>query len=193
MSSRLPPNIDVVFKTSTEVQSADMRSGSTSSPSPQCEPAHYTYCIQFRIADETGQDFRVIDHAVKGTSDIWEVTSLTTFKLKMRGGGTSGSLLLSNSKSSELFSVAAGMHNDKPWCDIVVDVPDNALAQLITNSYYESRPGRFSANSDKNETTSSRGTIISLTISDLQWDGERIATVLIRNRGQISTSAPPPD
>ncbi|KAI9462626.1 hypothetical protein F5148DRAFT_1286402 [Russula earlei] len=177
-NSRLPPpyNIDVVSTTSTEVQSTDLRSGSTSSP---------------RIADETGQDFRVIDRAVKGTSDIWEKTSLTTFKLKMRGSGTSGSLLLSNNNSSELFSVAAGMHNDNPWGDIVVDVPGYAVSQLITDSYYESRSGRLSANSKKEERTSSRGTTIFLTISDLQWDGERIATVLIRDRGQIST--PPPE
>ncbi|KAI9462631.1 fungal fruit body lectin-domain-containing protein [Russula earlei] len=193
-NSRLPPpsNIDVVSKTSTEVQSADLRTGNTPR-SRQPEPVHYAYRIQFRIVDETGQDFRIIDRAVKGTSDIWEVTSLTTSKLKMRGNGTSGSLLLSNSKSFESFSVAAGMHNDKPWCDIVVDVPGNAVSQLITNSYYESRSGRLSANSEKEERTSSRGTIISLTISDLQWDGERIATVLIRNRSHISTSAPPPE
>ncbi|KAI9462632.1 hypothetical protein F5148DRAFT_218669 [Russula earlei] len=106
----------------------------------------------------------------------------------MRESGASGSLLLSNSKSSESFSVVAGMHDDNPWCDIVVDVPGNAVSRLMTDSYHGSRSGRLSANS---EMTSSRGTIISLTISDLQSDGDRIATILIRNRGQIST--PPPE
>ncbi|KAI9460335.1 Cytolysin/lectin [Russula earlei] len=113
--------------------------------------------------------------------------SHTDFKLKMGGSGTSGSLLLSSSKSSESFSVAAGIHNYSPWCDILVDVPANAVSQLITDSYYQSRSGRLWATSVKEEKTSARGTIVSLTISDLQWDGDRIATVLIRSGGQIST------
>ncbi|KAI9452021.1 hypothetical protein F5148DRAFT_1152321 [Russula earlei] len=182
-SSRLPSpsNTDIASETIPEV-----RTSHNPSPrrSPQPEPVHFASRIQFKIVDETGQDFHVIDHAVKGTSDIWEVTSLTTLKLKIRESGTSGSLLLSNGKSSESFSVVAGMHDDNPWCDIVVDVPGNAVSRLITDSYHESRSGRLSANSEK---TSSRGTIISLTISDLQSNDERIATVLIRKGGQIST------
>jgi Fungal fruit body lectin len=99
-------------------------------------------------------------------------------KLCMTGSGRSGSILLKNDTVPEFVSVAAGIHNYKPWCDILTDLPDGANSSGITLSYYQSRSGRLWDNLTTYERASSQGTFISLVISE-SWDGTFIAKVTI--------------
>jgi hypothetical protein len=124
--------------------------------------------------------FRVIDKALRDPSiDKWTDLSDMNLKLSMTGSGRSGSILFKNDTVPELFSVAAGIHNYHPWCDIIIDLPDEARASGITLSYYQSRSGKLWENLKKYETTSSQGTFISLVISE-SLDGSYVAKVTIR-------------
>ena len=119
------------------------------------------------------------------TTDQWTVLSDMNLKLSMAGSGSSGSILLKNDTVPEFFSVAAGIHNYKPWCDILTDLPDEANSNGITQSYYQSRSGRLWDNLKAYETTSSQGTSISLVISE-SWDGTFVAKVTIRKGTSVT-------
>jgi hypothetical protein len=128
----------------------------------------------------------VIDKALRDPSiDKWTELSDMNIKLSMTGSGRSGSLLFKNDTVPELFSVAAGIHNYNPWCDILTDLPDEAKANGITLSYYQSRSGRLWDNLKTYETTSSQGTLISLVISK-SWDGTFVAKVTIRGATSVA-------
>lgn len=62
------------------------------------------------------------------------------------------------------------MHNYRPWCDILTDLPEEAKANTITSSYYGARSGRLWDNFDKFETISNKGTKLSMAIT-MAWDG----------------------
>ena len=128
----------------------------------------------------------MIDKALRDPSiDKWTVLSDMNLKLSMTGSGRSGSILLKNDTVPEFFSVAAGIHNYHPWCDILTDLPDEANSNGITQSYYQSRSGRLWDNLKAYETTSSQGTSISLVISE-SWDGTFVAKVAIRKETSIA-------
>ncbi|KAI9460334.1 Cytolysin/lectin [Russula earlei] len=99
----------------------------------------------------------------------------------MSHSGKSATLLFEDGSSLERFSIAVGMHNYNPWCDIITDLPAEVKLSILNKTYYESRSGRLWANSTREEKVSSRGTKVLLNISDLQWDGSYMVTITISN------------
>ena len=155
--------------------------------SESVDDQNYQYRIRFEIVTNSQDQFRVIDKGLRDPSiDKWTNLSDMNLKLSMTGSGRSGSLLFKNDTVPELFSVAAGIHNYNPWCDILTDLPDEAKANGITHSYYQSRSGKLWDNLKEYEMTSSRGTFISLVISE-SWDGSFIAKVTIRKETSVAS------
>ncbi|KAI9452016.1 hypothetical protein F5148DRAFT_1237542, partial [Russula earlei] len=90
-------------------------------------------------------------------------------------------LLFEDGSSLERFSIVVGIHNYNPWSDIITDLPAEVNLSILNKMYYESRSGRLWANSTREEKVSSRGTKVLLNISDLQWDGSYMGTIMISN------------
>ncbi|KAI9452022.1 Cytolysin/lectin [Russula earlei] len=140
----------------------------------------YAFRIVLYIVDKTTDGFHVaIRNVFVPDNDLWETFSPTQLRLCMSRSGTSATLLFKDCSSSERFSIALGIHNDKPWCDIVLNLPDNADLSIINNSYYKSRVKPLEANSTRARRVSSRGTTVLLEISEMEWDGGYTAKVTI--------------
>ncbi|KAK7688526.1 hypothetical protein QCA50_008064 [Cerrena zonata] len=183
LEANLPNNNSV----STLVQnspSAQSRPGSPLSTAKTESIVTYQYRMRFQFDAINGEAFRAIDKGLclNSTYDKWEDLSDSSFLLYLHHSGTSGSLLLLNDKTGERFSVAAGMHNYRPWCDILTDLPEEANSDTITSSYYGSRSGRLWDNFDKFETTSNMGTKLSMAIT-MAWDGSYDVKVAIIQAG----------
>ena len=154
--------------------------------SESVDDQNYQYRIRFEMVNHSQDQFRVIDKGLcQPSNDKWTNLSDMNLKLSMTGSGSSGSLLFKNDTVPELFSVAAGIHNYHPWCDILTDLPDEAKANGITRSYYQSRSGRLWDNLKTYEKKSAQGTFISLVISE-SWDGSFIAKVTIRKETSVA-------
>ena len=178
-----PPQEYVVFH--YDVLSCRFSHTITSQHSSQSvDDQHYDYHIRFEIVTDSQDQFRVIDKVLRDPSiDKWTNLSDMNFKLSMTGSGKSGSLLFKNDTVAELFSVTAGIHNYRPWCGIATDLPDEATARGITQSYYG--PQARSWDHDKYELTSLKGTFISVDISQ-SWDGTFITKVTIRKATSVA-------
>lgn len=82
--------------------------------------------VFFRVVEET-----IWKNANGGTWDEVDGYHL----LRMGGSGTCGSLrLLSN--TNESYIVTLGVHNYKPWGDILTDLTSDQTACVITPGYY---------------------------------------------------------
>ena len=139
----------------------------------------------FQFVNERQDQFRVIDKAVRSpTVDRWMNLSDMDLKLSMTSGGRSGSILLKNDTVPGLFSVTAGIHSSlEPWCDILIDLPDEANANGINRLYYQSRLER---SRDACKRTS-KGTSVSIASSDLSGDGTYIAKATIRKESPMTS------
>jgi Fungal fruit body lectin len=136
----------------------------------------YPYRIQLNVVNQTQDQFRVIDKALRDPAiDKWTNLSGMDLQLNMTGSGRSGSILLKNDTVHELFSVTVGVHNYHRWSSIVTDLPDAANAGGINQAYY---PAQHEWDYDTFKRKSSRGTLISVDIS-ISWDGTNVAKITI--------------
>ena len=144
----------------------------------------YPYRILFQFVNESRDQFRVIDKALRDSIiDKWTNLTGMDLKLDMSSSGRSGSLLLKNDTVPELFSVTAGIHNNlDPWCDVLIHLPDEANADGINQLYYQSR---LEQSRDACKRTS-QGTSISIVTSDLSGDGTIVAKATIRKETPVA-------
>ena len=141
----------------------------------------YTYRIRFEVTTRAQDSFSIVDKGLREPeSDGWQHLPDDHVQLNMDHSGTSGSLIFQGASTRERFSIAAGVHNYNPWCDILTDLPPEACANVITRSYYEARSGRLWDNFKEYNITSSIGTKVSIAIA-MAWDGTFVAKVEIRS------------
>lgn len=144
--------------------------------SQSIDDQQYPYRMLFEIVNESGDQFRVIAKALHDPIiDKWTNLSGMALKLNMTGSGRSGSILLKNDTVPELFSITAGIHDFYPWCDILPNLPDEASADRINQSYHQSQFERNWSNACKR---TSKGTSISISSSELR-DGTFVAKVTL--------------
>ncbi|KAK7688527.1 hypothetical protein QCA50_008065 [Cerrena zonata] len=190
---------EVMVSQSNSVTDASNASSDTieadSNPSPipqhksQSPEQPYPYRMRFEVSTFAQETYRIDDKGLRDSSiDEWQELPNGSVQLCMDHSGTSGSLIFQGSSSGERFSVAAGIHNYNPWCDILTDLPPEAYADAITVSYYGPRSGRLWDNFKEYSIQSSKGTQLSIVIS-MAWDGTFVAKVTIAS--DSSSSAPP--
>ncbi|KAM3475025.1 hypothetical protein MY8738_007610 [Beauveria namnaoensis] len=84
-------------------------------------------------------------------------------RLTMGGSGTSGILRFLADVGNEIFVIAVGVHNNKPWCDIVANLTQGNTGVAILAEYYndqdparvkarEAQRSKWSAKNDKGRT-----------------------------------------
>ncbi|KAH9946726.1 lectin [Amylocystis lapponica] len=96
-----------------------------------------SYTILVRTTDTTQGRFflseKTVWHFANGGT--WSDTNgLQT--LTMGGSGTCGGIRLISSDRSEVIFVAVGIHNYKPWCDIVPDLTIEDTSLKVHPQYY---------------------------------------------------------
>ena len=99
-----------------------------------------SYTITARIFNtDTGSFFRPCEQTVWqfANGGTWD-QSEGTYVLKMGGSGTCGSLRFV-SDTDENFIATLGVHNYKPWCDIVTNLTPDQTGVIITPQYYSSQ------------------------------------------------------
>ncbi|KAI9462627.1 hypothetical protein F5148DRAFT_968028, partial [Russula earlei] len=95
------------------------------------------YRIQFRVVDTTTEGFYIAaKNLLNPEDDLWETFSPTQLRLCVTDSERSGTLLFEDRSNSERFSIAAGIHNGKPWCDIITNLPAKAKLPVINKTYY---------------------------------------------------------
>lgn len=90
--------------------------------------------IKLRIINDTEDDIRVLDkHG--GSADAKWTYMKHGYALTMSHSGTSGSILF-ESTWAERFVLVTGVHNHKRWCDVNVDVSEDASLESVHKKYY---------------------------------------------------------
>ncbi|KAG9006207.1 hypothetical protein FRB94_000902 [Tulasnella sp. JGI-2019a] len=94
------------------------------------------YTIKVTIVQDRKPPFDIDDlgtHCDTGTWDADPITS--TFTLTMNESGTSGALLYRRPDKDSCCFVL-GVHNYKPWCNVVTDLSPTDTATSILNTFY---------------------------------------------------------
>lgn len=97
-----------------------------------------SYSIQVRVYQTNNNAFfRIVE---KG---VWYYANGGTWSdkdgdltLAMGGSGTSGVLRFMTTEGKEAFFIAMGVHNYKPWVDIVTGLADNVTGVKALPEYY---------------------------------------------------------
>ncbi|MCO5598951.1 hypothetical protein L7F22_053055 [Adiantum nelumboides] len=81
--------------------------------------------------------FRIVEKTAfyYGNGATWAEVDDGEQVLSMGSSGTSGTLRFMNPQG-EYFLVALGVHNNKRWCDIAVDLPSSSTGVEIHPTYY---------------------------------------------------------
>ncbi|GLB42678.1 hypothetical protein LshimejAT787_1201270 [Lyophyllum shimeji] len=87
------------------------------------------------------------------------------FVLTMGGSGTSGMMRFLDTATGEVFAVLVGVHNWKPWCDVVTDLTTKDTCMEIHPSYYAGGKRSGIALVESMEKVSAAGKKISLKIT----------------------------
>ncbi|KAM3499654.1 hypothetical protein MY11210_009598 [Beauveria gryllotalpidicola] len=126
-----------------------------------------SYNVQVRIYQvDTKCYFYVVEEGVwkYANGGTWEACNGSR-KLTMGGSGTSGMLRFKSDGSSEAFVVALGVHNYKPWVDIVTNLANDVTAVSCLPEYYNDQdPARVKAREaqrDKYSVKNNQGRTIS--------------------------------
>jgi hypothetical protein len=96
-----------------------------------------SYTITARICNTNpGAFFRPVEQTVwkYANGGTWDQVE-GTYVLKMGGSGTCGSIRFV-SDTDENFIATLGVHNYKPWCDIVTNLSPDQTGVIITPQYY---------------------------------------------------------
>lgn len=99
-----------------------------------------SYIITARVFNTNpGSFFRPCEQTVWqfANGGTWD-QSEGTYVLKMGGSGTCGSLRFV-SDTDENFIATLGVHNYKPWCDIVTNLTPDQTGVIITPQYYSNQ------------------------------------------------------
>lgn len=98
-----------------------------------------TYTITTRIYQtNTSTYFTILETGVWHYARGGQWTSVaSTPKLTMGDSGTSGILRFKTEDNQEGFFVALGVHNWKPWVDIVTNLEDHDTGVKCLPEYYE--------------------------------------------------------
>ncbi|KAH9946702.1 lectin [Amylocystis lapponica] len=96
-----------------------------------------SYTIIVRTTDTTQGRFFLSEKTVwhYANGGTWSDTNGVQ-TLIMGGSGTSGGIRLVSSDRTEVIFVAVGVHNYKPWCDIVPDLSLAADTSLKVHPQY---------------------------------------------------------
>ncbi|VUC29836.1 unnamed protein product [Clonostachys rosea] len=107
-----------------------------------------SYSIKTRVYQtNTNAYFHIVEkgvwHFANGGTWSDQDSALT---LTMGGSGTSGMLRFTTEQGKEAFWIVLGVHNYKPWVDIVTGLANNSTCVKSLPEYYDSKfPTRCAA------------------------------------------------
>lgn len=133
-----------------------------------------SYTFTVRVHQPSDDWFKVVE------STVWYYAGGGTWSqidgqqvLEIGGSGTSGTLRFANSKE-DYFIIAIGVHNYKPWTDIVTDLESKNTGVEMHPTYYSegkgSRSDRLWAQALETIKVSSKGIKCRLTVSGSDHD-----------------------
>ncbi|KIK57113.1 hypothetical protein GYMLUDRAFT_87113 [Collybiopsis luxurians FD-317 M1] len=107
-----------------------------------------SYSIKVKVYQtNTNAFFQLVEKDVwyYANGGVWNESD-GVHKLSMGGSGTSGMLRFRSEQGNEAFWVAQGVHNYKPWVDIVTNLTNDYTGVKGLPEYYGSTvPGRAQA------------------------------------------------
>ncbi|KAF2758636.1 fruit body lectin [Pseudovirgaria hyperparasitica] len=97
-----------------------------------------SYTIKVRV-NQSSERFRLVESGVwyYANGGTWTVESNEQLTLTMGGSGTSGMVRYMTEAGKEAFFVAMGVHNYKPWVDIVTGLGDDITCVKALPEYYD--------------------------------------------------------
>jgi hypothetical protein len=133
-----------------------------------------SYTIKIRLVNDTDDTLTLVEKTCWwGHSTVWTEPE-GGHLLSIAASGTSGMLRFRNS-DGDFFALAVGVHNNARWCDVVVDLADDApLTQLHSAYYNDSDPkGKVKWNqASQASATNSKGKTVALDF--YQADGYKL-------------------
>ncbi|KAG9010287.1 hypothetical protein FRB94_010637 [Tulasnella sp. JGI-2019a] len=133
-----------------------------------------TYTIGVGFFQSNRYPFMIEEKAVwhyanGGTWEGKDGLSYHNWKLTMGGSGTSGALLCRNPMTGDSCCFVLGVHNYKPWCNVVTDLSSSDDATSILSSFYGSgarNQGWVQVQEDKKTTSKGASVQVRFTIAD---------------------------
>ncbi|KAG8995302.1 hypothetical protein FRB94_009296 [Tulasnella sp. JGI-2019a] len=112
------------------------RSAALSICNSSLPPINRMYTIKATVFQTRRPFLDINDVAVHCDSGTWDADPVAcTFTLKMKESGTSGALLY-RSSDQDACCFVLGIHNYKPWCNVVTNIAPNDTASSILNTFY---------------------------------------------------------
>ncbi|KAG9027093.1 hypothetical protein FRB95_008141 [Tulasnella sp. JGI-2019a] len=112
------------------------RSAALSICNSSLQPINRMYTIKATVFQTRRPFLDINDVAVHCDSGTWDADPVAcTFTLKMKESGTSGALLY-RSSDQDACCFVLGIHNYKPWCNVVTNIAPNDTASSILNTFY---------------------------------------------------------
>ncbi|KAK1782294.1 putative lectin [Copromyces sp. CBS 386.78] len=105
-----------------------------------------SYTLHLRLINDTSDPLTLVEQTSWwGKNTIWSQTPSTgVYVLSMANSGSSGMLRFQTSKG-DFFAIAAGVHNYKRWCDVLVDTGDEAPLTKLHPKYYDDKDSKYQA------------------------------------------------
>ncbi|KAK2596099.1 hypothetical protein QQS21_006446 [Conoideocrella luteorostrata] len=147
-----------------------------------------SYNIQVRIyQSDIHNFFHVVERGVWNYANGGSWTEQDgALKLAMGGSGTSGILRFKPENGDEAFFVIAGVHNYKPWVDIVTGLANNVTGASALPEYYNNTHAERVKAREAQRTTCSVYNVARRTISATFKSGEGhdlALDIVIGNKG----------
>ncbi|KAK3952823.1 putative lectin [Pseudoneurospora amorphoporcata] len=104
------------------------------------------YTLHLRLINDTSDPLTLVEQTSWwGKNTIWSQTPSTgVYVLSMANSGSSGMLRFQTSKG-DFFAIAAGVHNYKRWCDVLVDTGDEEPLTKLHPKYYDDKDPKYQA------------------------------------------------
>lgn len=95
------------------------------------------YIARVNVVNATNSIFTDIERTVwhYGNGGSW-IQEDHIFVLTMGSSGTSGMMRFLDKATGEVFAILVGVHNYKPWCDVVTDLKTKDTCMDIQPTYY---------------------------------------------------------
>ncbi|KIK55803.1 hypothetical protein GYMLUDRAFT_175039 [Collybiopsis luxurians FD-317 M1] len=105
-----------------------------------------SYTINVKVYQtNTNAFFHIVEQGVYANGGTWHESN-GVHVLTMGSSGTSGMLIFRTEQGKEPFWVVQGVHNYRPWVDIVTNLSDDVTAAKGLAEYYNNTvPGRAQA------------------------------------------------
>jgi len=136
-----------------------------------------SYVARVNVVNATNATIKDIERTVwhYGSGGSW-ILEDHIFVLTMGSSGTSGMMRFLDTATGEVFAILVGVHNYKPWCDIVTDLTTKDTCMEIQPTYYAGGKRSGITLVESMNKTSASGKKISLAI---KTEGQKLSVVVM--------------